>query len=52
MSMSFKNEGQGMSGQFEGISLSIALSKYKDNSLTNKKVIKWKLKYLIIAIPK
>ena len=33
------NEGQDQSGQLEGISLSIVMSKYQDNTLKNKKVI-------------
>ena len=38
-SRSFMNEGQCQSGQLEGISLSIIMSKYEVNPLTNKKVI-------------
>ena len=37
--MSFMNEGQGYSGQIEGISIRIVISIYEDNLLTNNKII-------------
>ena len=40
MSRSFINKGQDQTGQLEGISLGIAMSKYEDYPLKNNKIQK------------